>query len=98
MALAGGYTNLKHFKSAAQNAKYKSPEIQNELIDCWLELIIEKIAPGKENKYSILGNVANDCAIKEQMALILKFVDRNNIIREEILSVLECQFEDYIRQ
>ena len=90
----GGDTDLKHhLESAAQNATYTSPEIQNELIDCCGELIVEKIAAVvKESRYNpILADEATDCAMKEQMALILRFVDKNNISREEFLSFLECR-------
>ena len=90
----GGDTNLKHhLETTAQNARYTSPEIQNELIDCCGELIIEKIAViVKESRhYSILADEATDCAMKGQMALILRSVDKNNIIREEFVSFLECR-------
>ena len=63
------------------------------IIDCWGELIMEKItAVVKESRYySILADKAADCAMKEQMALILRFVDQNNIIWEEFVSFLECR-------
>ena len=82
-----------HLESAAQNSTYASPEIQNELIGCCGELIIEKIAAVvKESRYySVLADEATDCANKEQMALILGLVDKNNIIREEFVSFLECR-------
>ena len=56
----GDDTNLKyHLESAAQNARYTSPEIQKKLS-------IENIAAGKENKhYYILADVATDCACNE---------------------------------
>ena len=80
-----------HLESAAQNSTYASPEIQNELIGCCGELIIEKIAAVvKESRYySVLADEATDCAKKEQMALILRLVDKNNIIREEFVSFLD---------
>ena len=48
-----GDTNLKHhLKSAAQNFRYTCTAIQNKLIDCCVELIIEQIvAVVKENRY-----------------------------------------------
>ena len=90
----GGDTDLKHhLESAAQNARYISPEIQNKLIDCCGKLIIEKIAAVvKESRYySILADEATDCAMKGQMALILRFVAKNNIVKEEFISFLECR-------
>ena len=40
---------------------------------------------------SILVNEATDCAIKEQMVLILTFVDKNDIIREDFVRFLKCK-------
>ena len=37
----------------------------------------------KEKNYSILANEAADSAMKQQMAIILRFVDKNDITREE---------------
>ena len=49
---AGDTDPKHHLESAAQNARYTSLEIENELIDCWRELIIEKIASVvKESRY-----------------------------------------------
>ena len=62
-----------------------------KIINCCREFIIEKIAAVvKENRYdSILANEATNCPMKEQMALILRIVDKNDIIREELVSFLE---------
>ena len=89
----GGDTDLKHqLESAAENARYTFPEIQNELIDCCGELIEKIAAVVKENRYySIDADEATDCAMKEQIALILRFVDKNNIIGEEFVSFLQCR-------
>ena len=41
-----------HFQSAQQNAKYTSPEIQNDLILCCRDFIVEKsVTEVKESKY-----------------------------------------------
>ena len=89
-----GNTDLKyHLESAAQNARYTSPEIQNELIDCCGELIIGKSAAVVKEKryYSILADEANDCSEKGEIALILRFVDENNVIRKESVSFLNVR-------
>ena len=50
------------------------------------------VAVVKESRYySILADEATYRTMKEQMALILRFVDKNNIIREESVSFLECR-------
>ena len=47
----------------------------------------------KENRYySILADEATDCSMKEQLALIFRFVDKKNNIREEFISFLECSY------
>ena len=61
-------TSMKHYLDfAAQNARCTSPEIQNELIDCRGELIMENIAAVvKDNRhYLIFANEVLDCAMKE---------------------------------
>ena len=62
-----------------------------KIINSCREFIIEKVAAVvKENRYySILADQATDCAIKEQMVLILRSVDKNHIIREAFVSFLE---------
>ena len=70
---------MKHpLESASQNTKHTSPKMQNEIIDCSEELIIENIAAViKENRY-YPSLCATDCAMKEQLAL--RFVDKSNIV------------------
>ena len=59
-----------------------------------LELITEKIAPVKENNYySILIDEATDCEMKGERtnSSNLRFVDKDNIIREKFVNFLECK-------
>ena len=47
----------------------------------------------KESRhYSILADEATDCSMKEQLALIFRFVDKKSNIREEFVSFLECSY------
>ena len=47
----------------------------------------------KESRYySILADEATDCSMKEQLALIFRFVDKKNNIKEEFISFLECSY------
>ena len=51
------------------------------------------VADVKESKYyTILTDEARDCSLKEQIALILRFVDKNSNIREEFVPFLECSY------
>lgn len=42
----------------------------------------------KEKNYSILANEAADSAMKQQMAIILRFVNKNDVIREELNTLI----------
>ena len=79
---------------AQQNSKYSSPEIQNDLILRCRDFIVEKlVAVVKENKYyTILADEVTDYSLKEQIALILRFVGKKSNIREEFVSILECSY------
>ena len=59
-------------------------------------MIVEKLlAEVKESKYyTILGDKATDYSLKEQIALVLRFVDKcsTNTIREQFVSFLESSY------
>ena len=90
----GDKTLENHLQNAPRNAKYSSPDIQNESIECCRDLIVEQlVVQVKESRYySILADEATDCSMKEQLALIFRFVDKKNNIREEFVSFLECSY------
>ena len=47
----------------------------------------------KESKYyTILANEVADCSLKEQIALIFRFVDKSSTIRKEFAPSLECSY------
>ena len=46
----------------------------------------------KSRYYSILGDEATDCSLKEQLVLIFRFADKENSIREEFVSFLEWTY------
>ena len=92
--IRGGDKALEnHLLCTQQNAKY-SPEIQNDIILCCRDLIVQKlVADVKESKYyTILADEATNCSLKEQIALILRVVDKNSTMREEFVSFLECSY------
>ena len=93
--IRGGDKALEnHLLCTQQNAKCTSLEIQNDLTLCCRDLIVEKlVADVKESKYyTILADGATNCSLKEQIALILRVVDKNSTMREEFLSFLECSY------
>ena len=73
-----------HLQFTPRNAKYISPDIQNELIECYRDLIVEKyVGEVKQSRYySILADEATNCSMKEQLALIFRFVDKKTTLRK----------------
>ena len=70
------------------------PEDRNDLILSCRTLIVEKlVADFKERKhYTIFVDEATDCFLKEQIALVFRFVDMSSTITEELLSFFECSY------
>lgn len=77
-----------HFKSAPKNATYRSKTAQTEIIECCGEYIRNKLVTEIKSAkfFSILADEAQDVSNKEQMALVLKYVDKNGDIRENCSS------------
>jgi len=76
-------------ENAPKNAKYTSPKIQKEI----LHIIANKVGDviRKEigdAKFCILIDEARDESKREQMAIILRFVDKDRFIRERFFHVV----------
>ena len=90
----GGDKDLeKHLESYSKNASYISKTIQNELIECYGQIITENLLQDikKSQYYSVIADEASDTSYKEQMSLVLRFVDKNFDVREEFLGFLHCK-------
>jgi hypothetical protein len=89
---AGDSTLADHFKTCARNAKYISPQIQNDLISCvgeWIrkQIIGEVVAA---QFFSVSADEAADCANKEQLPLVIRYVDEANCIQERFVDFILC--------
>ena len=80
----------KHLSIAVKNARYTSAPIQNQLIECAGKFISNKLVEeiNGSGVFAILADESTDCSNKEQMALIIRFHDKNNEIREEFLKCI----------
>ncbi|XP_004304880.1 PREDICTED: zinc finger MYM-type protein 1-like [Fragaria vesca subsp. vesca] len=75
--------------NAPRNAKYTSPTIQKELLNILGNKVRGKIRDEVGNsKYCILVDEAVDTSSKEQMAIILRFVDSKGLIRERFFKIV----------
>ena len=66
--------------------------VQNELISCCGELITKTLCEEvRDSKFfSVLADEAQDCSNKEQMPVIIRFVDKDKEIREEFFRFMLC--------
>ena len=89
----GDVVLAEHLKKCSKNATYISKTTQNELISCCGELITSKIlsAVKKAKFFSIIADEAADSSNKEQMSLVLRFVDNNLVIREDFVRFIDCK-------
>ena len=83
-----------HLTSCGKNKSYISKTSQNKIIRCCGEVIRDQLINEiKESKfYSIIADEAKDSSHKEQMSLVLRFVDSNYNIREEFIAFLNCKW------
>ncbi|XP_028404101.1 zinc finger MYM-type protein 1-like [Dendronephthya gigantea] len=92
---AGDETLQRHFESGNKNATYRSKTIQNKLIKVSGDQIRDKIVAEINNSncpiYSVLGDEATDCDSKEQMSIVLRYVDSKKEINERFIKFVECK-------
>ena len=75
--------------NAPYHSKYTSPEIQKEILSIYAFKIRKHIREEiGDSKFSILVDETCDVAKREQMALILRFVDKNGILQERFFDLI----------
>ena len=91
---AGDKVLEDHLKNCGKNKSYISKTSQNKIIKCCGQVISEQIIQDiKASKfYSIIADEAADSSHKEQMSLVLRFVDIDMNIREEFIAFLQCRW------
>ncbi|XP_075521348.1 uncharacterized protein LOC142554571 [Primulina tabacum] len=76
---------------APGNARYTSPEVQKEILHIIGNRVRKKIRDEiGDSKFCILLDEAKDVSNKEQMAIILRFVDAHGFLRERFFKL--CMF------
>ncbi|CAM8925804.1 unnamed protein product [Rhodiola kirilowii] len=79
----------KVLDSGPKNATYRSPRIQKQIANILGNKVWAKIREEVgDSKFCILVDEALDVANKEQMAIILRFVDSKGLIRERFFKVI----------
>ncbi|CAN1121593.1 Zinc finger MYM-type protein 1 [Linum perenne] len=74
--------------NAPQNQRMTSPDIQKDIVHAIASEITKAIIKDLENDFfCILVDEARDVSIKEQMAIVLRFVDQNGSVVERFLGI-----------
>ena len=81
-----------HFSAGRINAQYHSPKIQNDLIAAVGKMDSTKTNPRNQSRkiFHSCADEGTDVANKEQLPLIIRFVDQSGMIREEFLEFVLC--------
>jgi hypothetical protein len=75
--------------NAPQNAKYTSGQIQKEILDLMASNVQKAIHNEiGDAKFCIIVDESRDESRKEQMALVVRFVDKDGFIRERFLDLI----------
>ena len=70
--------------NAPQNASYTSPQIQKEILQIFTKKIMDAIKKEiGDAKFRIIVDEARDESKKTQMTIILRFVDKTRLVREQ---------------
>ena len=90
---AGDKVLANHFANGPRNATYRSKTIQNEIIEVLDTYIQDKIVAeiNEAGAFSLLADEASDSSNKEQLPLVLRFVDQERNVREEFVRFYECE-------
>ncbi|XP_073057656.1 uncharacterized protein [Primulina eburnea] len=76
-------------EKAPKNAKYTSPDIQKDVLNIISNQVRAKIRKEiGDAKFCILVDEARDASNKEQMAIVLRFVDTEGFLRERFFAIV----------
>lgn len=90
---AGDVVLKDHLACAPKNATYTSANIQNQIIQVRGDHVREKILHRvrKAKCFTLIADEVTDCAKKEQLCIVLRYVDEGNFsINEDLVTFLEC--------
>ncbi|GMI80090.1 hypothetical protein like AT1G19260 [Hibiscus trionum] len=79
-------------KNAPKNSKYVSPKIQKEIL-CLFRSRIQKHIREEigEQKFCVIVDEARDESKREQMAIVLRYVDKEGFIRERFFDLVHVK-------
>ena len=86
-----------HLTSAPKNAKYTSPDIQNDLIKIMVETIRKKISDeiNEAGFYSLIVDETKDIGKAEQLSIVIRYVKEKNV-HERFLTYVHAEALDAV--
>ncbi|XP_073228860.1 52 kDa repressor of the inhibitor of the protein kinase-like [Porites lutea] len=90
---SGDQTLQHHLKTAPRNATYISKTIQNEMITTVGAIIVNNLSQEiRDSKYfSIMSDEAADISNKENLSVVIRFLDSTKTVREEFVGFYLCE-------
>ena len=71
---------------------YTSPDMQNQIIniigDCIQQTILHQVQQAQF--FTIIADEITDTSNKEQLSVVLRYVDDSNNIHEDLVTFIEC--------
>lgn len=90
---SGDQTLQQHLETAPRNATYISKTIQNEMITTVGKYILDNLSREiRDSKYfSVMADEAADISNKENLSVVIRFLDSIKSIREEFVGFHLCE-------
>lgn len=75
--------------NAPKNNQMTSPKIQKDRVSCFAEEVLKSII-GEigDDVFALLVDESSDCSRKEQMAVVLRFVDKDGVVKERFVGLV----------
>ncbi|XP_076949336.1 uncharacterized protein LOC143621953 [Bidens hawaiensis] len=81
---------------AKKNNKLTAPSIQKEIIDCFAKEVTKKLCEEiKDDVFGLLADESSDVSQKEQMAVVLRYVDKRGVVKESLIRVAHVRGQGY---
>uniref|UniRef100_A0A0D3BLP4 TTF-type domain-containing protein n=1 Tax=Brassica oleracea var. oleracea TaxID=109376 RepID=A0A0D3BLP4_BRAOL len=79
-------------KNAPGNNQMVSHPIQKDIVNCFLEEVINSIVQEMDNDvFALLVDESADCSMKEQMAIVFRFVDKHGMVKERFVGLIHVK-------
>ncbi|XP_076924418.1 uncharacterized protein LOC143586843 [Bidens hawaiensis] len=74
--------------NAKKNNKLTTPSIQKEIIDCFAKEVTKRVCEEfKDDVLGLLSDESSDVSQKEQMAKVVRYVDKRRVVKESLTGV-----------